>query len=67
MFNEIGINLGVDYLCVIEATEEVHAKGGKVKKLILYRSGLPRPQGLVILARQPSPSSSPGRSCSFPA
>ncbi|KAH8826261.1 saccharopine dehydrogenase [Flagelloscypha sp. PMI_526] len=44
IFNEIGVDPGVDHLYAIKTIEEVKAKGGKIKKFFSYCGGLPAPQ-----------------------
>lgn len=44
VYNEIGLDPGVDHLYAIKTIDEVHAKGGKVKKFFSYCGGLPAPE-----------------------
>lgn len=44
VFNEMGVDPGVDHLYAIKTIQEVHAKGGKVRKFFSYCGGLPAPE-----------------------
>ncbi|TFY61395.1 hypothetical protein EVJ58_g4530, partial [Rhodofomes roseus] len=44
VFNEIGLDPGVDHLYAVKVIDEVHAKGGKVKEFYSYCGGLPAPE-----------------------
>ena len=44
VFNEIGLDPGIDHLYAVKTIDEVHAKGGKVKKFLSYCGGLPAPE-----------------------
>ncbi|EEB95705.1 hypothetical protein MPER_05283, partial [Moniliophthora perniciosa FA553] len=44
VLNEIGLDPGIDHLYAIKTIDEVHAKGGKIKKFFSYCGGLPAPQ-----------------------
>ncbi|KZT05700.1 saccharopine dehydrogenase [Laetiporus sulphureus 93-53] len=44
VMNEIGLDPGIDHLYAIKTIDEVHAKGGKVKKFLSYCGGLPAPE-----------------------
>ncbi|KIO23465.1 hypothetical protein M407DRAFT_244763 [Tulasnella calospora MUT 4182] len=43
VFNEIGLDPGIDHLYAVKTIDEVHAKGGKVKQFLSYCGGLPSP------------------------
>ncbi|KAL9044187.1 MAG: hypothetical protein Q9214_002655, partial [Letrouitia sp. 1 TL-2023] len=43
VFNEVGVDPGVDHLYAIKKINEVHAKGGKVREFYSYCGGLPAP------------------------
>ncbi|KAJ3018268.1 hypothetical protein HKX48_002999 [Thoreauomyces humboldtii] len=44
VFNEIGVDPGIDHLYAIKMIEEVHAAGGKVLSFLSYCGGLPAPE-----------------------
>ncbi|ODQ76371.1 hypothetical protein LIPSTDRAFT_101656 [Lipomyces starkeyi NRRL Y-11557] len=44
VFNEIGLDPGIDHLYAVKAIEEVHAKGGKIVSFLSYCGGLPAPE-----------------------
>ncbi|KAI8907613.1 Saccharopine dehydrogenase [Powellomyces hirtus] len=44
VFNEIGVDPGIDHLYAIKTIEEVHAEGGKVLSFLSYCGGLPAPE-----------------------
>ncbi|KAF5381326.1 hypothetical protein D9615_008419 [Tricholomella constricta] len=44
VLNEIGLDPGIDHLYAVKTIDEVHAKGGKIKKFLSYCSGLPAPE-----------------------
>ncbi|KAK8017750.1 saccharopine dehydrogenase [Apiospora rasikravindrae] len=44
IFNEVGVDPGIDHLYAIKAISEVHAKGGKVREFYSYCGGLPAPE-----------------------
>lgn len=44
VMNEIGLDPGIDHLYAIKTIDEVHAKGGKIKKFLSYCGGLPAPE-----------------------
>ncbi|KAF5350145.1 hypothetical protein D9756_009259 [Leucocoprinus leucothites] len=44
VFNEIGLDPGIDHLYAVKTINEVHAKGGKVKQFLSYCGGLPAPE-----------------------
>ncbi|KAH8091818.1 saccharopine dehydrogenase [Cristinia sonorae] len=44
VLNEIGLDPGIDHLYAVKTIDEVHAKGGKVKKFLSYCGGLPAPE-----------------------
>ncbi|KAK7035410.1 hypothetical protein VNI00_011941 [Paramarasmius palmivorus] len=44
VLNEIGLDPGIDHLYAVKTIDEIHAKGGKVKKFLSYCGGLPAPQ-----------------------
>lgn len=44
VFNEIGLDPGVDHLYAVKVIDEVHTKGGKVKEFYSYCGGLPAPE-----------------------
>ncbi|KAF5317612.1 hypothetical protein D9611_014870 [Ephemerocybe angulata] len=51
VFNEIGLDPGIDHLYAVKTIDEVHAKGGKIKKFLSYCGGLPPPILLVVPRR----------------
>ncbi|KAF5380062.1 hypothetical protein D9615_006114 [Tricholomella constricta] len=44
VLNEIGLDPGIDHLYAVKTIDEVHAKGGKIKKFLSYCGGLPAPE-----------------------
>jgi saccharopine dehydrogenase (NADP+, L-glutamate forming) len=44
VFNEVGVDPGIDHLYAIKTIEEVHQKGGKVVGFFSYCGGLPAPE-----------------------
>ncbi|KAI8892492.1 Saccharopine dehydrogenase [Globomyces pollinis-pini] len=44
VFNEIGVDPGIDHLYAIKTIEEVHEKGGKIVGFLSYCGGLPAPE-----------------------
>ncbi|KAF8988176.1 Saccharopine dehydrogenase-domain-containing protein [Cyathus striatus] len=44
VLNEIGLDPGIDHLYAVKMIDEVHAKGGKIKKFLSYCGGLPAPE-----------------------
>ncbi|KAH6570512.1 hypothetical protein BASA50_010655 [Batrachochytrium salamandrivorans] len=44
VFNEIGVDPGIDHLYAIKTIDEVHQKGGKVVSFLSYCGGLPSPE-----------------------
>lgn len=44
IFNEIGLDPGIDHLYAIKTIDEVHKKGGKVTSFLSYCGGLPAPE-----------------------
>ncbi|KAF8982017.1 saccharopine dehydrogenase [Cyathus striatus] len=44
VMNEIGLDPGIDHLYAVKTIDEVHAKGGKIKKFLSYCGGLPAPE-----------------------
>jgi saccharopine dehydrogenase (NADP+, L-glutamate forming) len=44
VFNEVGVDPGIDHLYAVKTIEEVHAKGGKVVSFLSYCGGLPAPE-----------------------
>lgn len=44
VFNEIGVDPGVDHLWAIKTISEVHKAGGKINSFISYCGGLPAPE-----------------------
>ncbi|KAJ3162037.1 Saccharopine dehydrogenase [NADP(+), L-glutamate-forming] [Geranomyces michiganensis] len=44
VFNEIGVDPGIDHLYAIKTIEEVHAAGGKILSFLSYCGGLPAPE-----------------------
>jgi saccharopine dehydrogenase (NADP+, L-glutamate forming) len=44
VFNEIGVDPGIDHLYAIKTIEEVHAKNGKILGFYSYCGGLPSPE-----------------------
>lgn len=43
VFNEIGLDPGIDHLYAVKTIAEVHEKGGKIKEFLSYCGGLPSP------------------------
>ncbi|KAG8990606.1 hypothetical protein FRB93_003153 [Tulasnella sp. JGI-2019a] len=43
VFNEIGLDPGIDHLYAVKTINEVHEKGGKIKEFHSYCGGLPSP------------------------
>lgn len=44
IFNEIGLDPGIDHLYAVKAIDEIHKAGGKVKSFLSYCGGLPAPE-----------------------
>ncbi|KAJ3304871.1 saccharopine dehydrogenase (NADP+, L-glutamate-forming) [Kappamyces sp. JEL0829] len=44
VFNEVGVDPGIDHLYAIKTIDEVHAKGGKIVSFLSYCGGLPAPE-----------------------
>jgi saccharopine dehydrogenase (NADP+, L-glutamate forming) len=44
VFNEIGLDPGIDHLYAIKTIDEVHKKGGKITSFLSYCGGLPSPE-----------------------
>jgi saccharopine dehydrogenase (NADP+, L-glutamate forming) len=44
VFNEVGVDPGIDHLYAVKTISEVHAKGGKVVSFLSYCGGLPSPE-----------------------
>lgn len=44
VFNEIGLDPGIDHLYAIKTIDEVHKKGGKITSFLSYCGGLPAPE-----------------------
>ncbi|CAE6344598.1 unnamed protein product [Rhizoctonia solani] len=44
VMNEIGLDPGIDHLYAVKTIDEVHEKGGKIKKFLSYCGGLPAPE-----------------------
>jgi saccharopine dehydrogenase-like NADP-dependent oxidoreductase len=44
VFNEIGLDPGIDHLYAVKTIDEVHEKGGKIKQFLSYCTGLPAPE-----------------------
>jgi saccharopine dehydrogenase-like NADP-dependent oxidoreductase len=44
VFNEIGLDPGIDHLYAVKTIDEVHEKGGKVEQFLSYCTGLPAPE-----------------------
>lgn len=44
VFNEIGVDPGVDHLYAVKTIDEVHKKGGKIVKFYSFCGGLPAPE-----------------------
>ncbi|KAK7205765.1 saccharopine dehydrogenase [Myxozyma melibiosi] len=44
IFNEIGLDPGIDHLYAVKAIDEIHQAGGKVKSFLSYCGGLPAPE-----------------------
>lgn len=44
VFNEVGVDPGIDHLYAIKTIEEVHSLGGKVVSFLSYCGGLPSPE-----------------------
>lgn len=44
VFNEIGLDPGIDHLYAVKTIEEVHQAGGKITTFLSYCGGLPSPQ-----------------------
>jgi saccharopine dehydrogenase (NADP+, L-glutamate forming) len=44
VFNEIGVDPGIDHLYAIKTIEEVHEKQGKIVDFLSYCGGLPAPE-----------------------
>lgn len=43
LFNEVGLDPGIDHMLVMKAVDSIHARGGKVEELISLCGGLPDP------------------------
>ncbi|OAJ36160.1 saccharopine dehydrogenase, variant 1 [Batrachochytrium dendrobatidis JEL423] len=44
IFNEIGVDPGIDHLYAIKTIDEVHQQGGKIVSFLSYCGGLPAPE-----------------------
>ncbi|KAK9462852.1 Saccharopine dehydrogenase [Lipomyces oligophaga] len=44
VFNEIGLDPGIDHLYAVKAIDEIHQQGGKVTSFLSYCGGLPAPE-----------------------
>lgn len=44
VFNEIGLDPGIDHLYAVKTIDEVHQKGGKIISFLSYCGGLPAPE-----------------------
>lgn len=44
VFNEIGLDPGLDHLYAVKAIKDVHDAGGKIKSFLSYCGGLPAPE-----------------------
>lgn len=44
VFNEIGLDPGIDHLYAVKTIDEVHKKGGKITSFLSYCGGLPAPE-----------------------
>lgn len=44
VFNEIGLDPGIDHLYAVKTIDEVHKAGGKIKSFLSYCGGLPAPE-----------------------
>lgn len=44
VFNEIGLDPGLDHLYAVKAIKEIHDAGGQVKSFLSYCGGLPAPE-----------------------
>ncbi|KAI8914463.1 Saccharopine dehydrogenase [Gorgonomyces haynaldii] len=44
VFNEIGVDPGIDHLYAIKTIDEVHQQGGKIVSFLSYCGGLPAPE-----------------------
>lgn len=44
VFNEIGLDPGIDHLYAVKAIKEIHEQGGQVKSFLSYCGGLPAPE-----------------------
>lgn len=44
VFNEIGLDPGIDHLYAVKTIDEVHKKGGKIVSFLSYCGGLPAPE-----------------------
>ncbi|KAK0532870.1 saccharopine dehydrogenase (NADP+, L-glutamate-forming) [Tilletia horrida] len=44
VYNEIGLDPGIDHLYAVKAIDEIHKEGGKVKSFLSYCGGLPAPE-----------------------
>jgi saccharopine dehydrogenase (NADP+, L-glutamate forming) len=44
VFNEIGVDPGIDHLYAIKTIDEVHQQGGKILEFLSYCGGLPAPE-----------------------
>lgn len=44
VFNEVGVDPGIDHLYALKTINEVHQKGGKIVSFLSYCGGLPAPE-----------------------
>ncbi|KAK0544976.1 saccharopine dehydrogenase (NADP+, L-glutamate-forming) [Tilletia horrida] len=44
VYNEIGLDPGIDHLYAVKAIDEIHKAGGQVKEFLSYCGGLPAPE-----------------------
>lgn len=44
MFNEVGLDPGIDHLLIMEAIHDIQEKGGVIESFVSYCGGLPAPE-----------------------
>lgn len=44
LFNEVGLDPGIDHLLAMEAIDDIHDKGGVIESFVSYCGGLPAPE-----------------------
>jgi saccharopine dehydrogenase (NADP+, L-glutamate forming) len=59
VFNEIGLDPGIDHLYAVKTIDEVHKEGGKITGFLSYCGGLPAPESPGLPVASCSPLATP--------